>query len=97
MAFLKAHEIHFELAWKMLPVLFEHPNMDMESILTTIRFKKRTKDEITAPVGFLKDKYREVGRNKTPEDEANWVMGELRAQAEGNLPLNELKRIVLSV
>jgi glutamyl-tRNA(Gln) amidotransferase subunit E len=97
LAFLKSQDIIHELAWKMLPILYEHPNMDFESILTTIRFKKKKKEEVIAPIRFLKEKYKEVGRNKLPEEEANWVMGEMRKQAEGNMPLNELKKIVLSV
>ena len=32
-AFLHSQNIHYELAWKMLPILYEHPNMDFESIL----------------------------------------------------------------
>lgn len=93
--FLHNNQIHYELAWQMLPELYQHPNMEMESILTTLRFKKRTRDEIMAPIGFLKDKYREVGRDKSPENEANWVMGQLKKQAVGNVALADLKKQIL--
>jgi glutamyl-tRNA(Gln) amidotransferase subunit E len=96
LAFLKQQGIHYELAWQMLPELYMHPNMDIDSILTILRYKKRSKEEITAPIGFLKDKYKEIGRIKDKENEANWVMGQLRTQAEGNIPLSELKKIILS-
>jgi glutamyl-tRNA(Gln) amidotransferase subunit E len=68
--------------------------MDFESILNLLKFKKRTKEEITAPIKFLKEKYKEIGKKLTEEATVNWVMGELHNQAIGNMDLKELYEIV---
>lgn len=89
--FIKKKGLDLNIAFEMLQLLIEHPNMEFESVLTSIKFRKRKKEEVVAPVGFLVDKFREIGRNKTPENEINWVMGELRKQAIGNMSLSELR------
>ncbi len=38
--YMQARKIEFDLAEKMLPILFEHPKMDFDSILESIKFKK---------------------------------------------------------
>ena len=65
--------------------------MDFESVLINMKFKKRSKEQLLAPIGFLKEKYKEIGINKTQKAEIDWVMGQLRKQAVGNMNLNELK------
>ena len=79
------------IAREMLPIVYEHPQMDFDSVLASFRFKKRSKEELLAPIGFLKEKYKEIGKKKTNTAEIDWVMGQLRKQAVGNMNLNVLK------
>ena len=93
--FIFAEGLNINIANKMLPEVYEHPQMQFSSVLTNINFKPRTKESLLAPVGFLKDKYKEIGIKQTIKAETDWVMGELRKQALGNIDLNNLKKAIL--
>jgi glutamyl-tRNA(Gln) amidotransferase subunit E len=75
----------------MLPVMYEHPKMDFDSILATLKFKKRSKEEIIDLIDLLVDKFNKTARQKTRENAHNWIMGQLRPDAEGNICLTELQ------
>lgn len=92
--FLDEQGLKPELANVMLPIVYEHPLMDFDSVLTTIHFKKKTPEEIIAPVNFLKEKFKETCNGYTMENETNWVMGEIRKHAIGNMNLKELHDII---
>jgi len=70
--------------------------MELSSVLAEMKYKKRSKSELIAPIGFLKEKYKEIGNNKSAETETDWVMGELRKQALGNIDLIELRKEILN-
>jgi glutamyl-tRNA(Gln) amidotransferase subunit E len=69
-----------------------HPKMDFESVLISIGFKKIKKEDILAKAEFLNAKFKEIGRIHTPETRINWIMGELRKVALGNVDLTELSK-----
>lgn len=93
--FVKDRKLVHNILFPMLPIIFEQPQMEFNSVLTDIRYKTHSKDEIMAPVEFLREKYKEIGRKQNIEAENNWIMGELRNRATGNLDftslMNELK------
>jgi len=82
------------LMQRMLPVVFEHPKMDFHSVLTTIKFKRYSHEDILSKIDFLVRKFEPIGRNKTRNNTINWIMGQLRPMAEGNISLTELSRAV---
>ena len=88
--FLLNENIDIELGAKMLPVLFVHPKIEFESVLTLIKFKKFDKNTIISKIPFLINKYKQIGRLKTEKAEKNWIMGELRKTALGNYNLKQL-------
>lgn len=91
-AFLVKEHIQIQLAEKMLPELMQHPKMDFASILNTINFKRVTKEDILAKVPILKDKFA-LGKEVISEkDQKNWVMGEIRNIALGNVDLVALSK-----
>ncbi len=92
--YVKENNIHIALLKQMLPVVFQHPKMDFESVLVNLKFKKLTKDEITSKISFLKQKFDTIKMSEKPEAKVNWVMGELRKIATGNIELDVLKKIV---
>ena len=92
--FLKQENLEFHLAKLMLPHIYEYPNMDFQSVLTSIGFKRKTSAELLAPVDYLIEKFREI---KTSKDDSNaivvnWVLGQLHKQAIGNVCLKELRK-----
>lgn len=88
--FIKEKELSPEIAWLMLPQVYEHPKMDFESVLTSIKFKKITKEELLGKLGFLKKKFAEIRYSDNPGNEKDWIMGQLRRSAIGNVELTEL-------
>ncbi len=88
--YLQQQNIDPELAKYMLPVVYEFPKLDFESVLTSIKFKRLEKKEILSMIPFLKSKFEEIGRSKKKHNELNWIMGELRKAAIGNMALTEL-------
>lgn len=89
-AFLKKEKLDLILAKEMLPLMLEYPKMDFASILEEINFKKVAKPEILDKVPILIDKFNEDGKNPDSRDLVNWVMGQLRKLAIGNMNLTEL-------
>ena len=94
--FLKFNNLELELAKYILVELYKHPKMDYRSILETIGFKRKTKEEIAAQIPFLKQKFEETARVNTRENRNNWIMGQLRKTALGNIKLSELKNLINS-
>jgi glutamyl-tRNA(Gln) amidotransferase subunit E len=92
-SFLNKNGITHELAEKMLPEMIVHPKMDYDSILTSINFKKYSKEEILSKLQVLHDKFAESKDGDISEtDLKNWVMGSLRNIAIGNVNLTELSK-----
>ena len=92
--FLHRNDLHENLAKKMLPMVYQYPKMDFESILTSIKFKKRTIEELVAPVDYLLEKFREIKISDKEEVTTQWIMGQLHKQAIGNISLGELKEMI---
>jgi glutamyl-tRNA(Gln) amidotransferase subunit E len=93
--FLKEEKLEPELAKEMLPFLLKHPKMDFTSVLNEMNFKRKSKKEIISNIAVLNEKFRN-GKEKQEieEDRVNWVMGQLRKQAVGNISLAELSEEV---
>ena len=78
------------LALKILPIVYEHPKMDFDSVLTSIKFRKINKNDILSNIGFLKSKFQKIKISGSPENEIDWIMGQLRNMSIGNINLSEL-------
>ncbi len=94
--YLLDNKIELELARFMLPVVYEFPKMDFDSVLESIKFKKIHKDEILSRIPFLRKKFAEVRISDKPENEVKWIMGQLYKTAVGNIKPSELNKAVES-
>jgi len=93
--FLVAQNLELDLAKVMLPVAFEHPQMDFESVLSIINFKRISKDEIISKIPYLNEKFAQTAYNKdNQEARVRWVMGQLHTAAIGNMSMKELEATV---
>ena len=92
--FIKDEKLDIQIAKRILPVIYEHPQIDFESALVTIQFKRIDKKEIISTISLLKNKFNTIRRKKEVEVEKNWIMGELRKSAIGNIALNELSKVI---
>ncbi len=90
--YIKERELVAGIAKFMIPIIYEFPDMQFSSVLTSIHFRHRALDEVMAPVEFLYEKYTE----NTPKPDAstaiNWLMGQVHRQALGNVTLAELSQ-----
>ena len=94
--YLQQQNIDIELAKRMLPVVYEFPKLDFDSVLESINFKKIPKEKILSHIPFLKKKFAEIRRSDKIQNEGNWLMGELRNEATGNLSLKELSEKIIN-
>ncbi len=88
--YLLKNNIEPRIAKIMLPVIYKHPNMQFESVLTSLKFKKRTKEELYAPIDFLISKFKEINKKDNEDNMPKWVMGQMQSMALGNIELKEL-------
>jgi glutamyl-tRNA(Gln) amidotransferase subunit E len=88
--FLKEKGLDYALARKMLPIVYKHPKMDFESVLTSMKFKSINREEIFSHIPFLKKKFADIRYSKGEGMEVSWIMGQLRKMAIGNICLKEL-------
>ncbi len=92
LAFLKSKNLDPAIAKKMLWIVYQHPERELESILKEVNFKVVSRDEILQKIPAIVTEYREVKRSTKEEAEINWVMGEIRKSALGNISLTKLSR-----
>jgi glutamyl-tRNA(Gln) amidotransferase subunit E len=79
---------------EMLPVVYQYPNMDFDSILTTIEYRPLSREEILEHIPVLKEKFKEISKSDRQSAMVLWVMGQLRPLALGNMDLKELREQV---
>jgi glutamyl-tRNA(Gln) amidotransferase subunit E len=89
-AFIHEQKLEKDIIKTMLPVIYQHPNMDFQSVLTTINFKKLDRKEILSPLPFLKEKFQKIKTSKDPDAAVRWIAGNLRKLALGNMPMREV-------
>lgn len=92
--YLKENSIDYQMAHYMIPIVYEHPKMDFDSVLEIINFKKISKESILSHIPFLKEKFKETAMNPNKKNETNWIMGELKGVAVGNINLSELSKLI---
>jgi len=90
-AFISKKKLLPSVAKVMLPVIYEHPDMEFGSVLTAIDFRKYTMNEIVDQVDFLYKKFLQIRYSETEKAAIDWLMGQLHRQALGNIELTELK------
>lgn len=86
--------LDIQLSKRMLPVVYQHPKMDFDSILTSINFRTVPKEEIVSKIPFLKQKFNDIKVSDKDEVAKHWIMGELRKTAIGNIAPTELAKAI---
>lgn len=87
---IKNNKLEFNIIPLILKEFYMHPKMDCDSILQSVGFKRRSKQEILDKIPYLNQKFEEIKRSDKEIDRLNWVMGQLRKIAMGNISFNEL-------
>ena len=92
--FIRDKKLTWEIAREMLPLVYEHPNVEFESALAMINYQLKTEEEILENLPILKSKFNEIKISKDPGASLRWIMGQLRKPAIGNIPLKDLYQMV---
>ncbi|MDR1459507.1 MAG: hypothetical protein LBI60_04770, partial [Bacteroidales bacterium] len=93
-AFLKQKQLEVRIAPTILHQMFLHPQMDFESILSELNFKKISKEEILDKTKRLQDEFSPKRKNTDQSDKINSMMGKLRSISEGNMSLSALAKLI---
>lgn len=93
-SFITQQKMDIMIAKAMLPIIMEYPNMDMASVLTSLKFRKRSRETLVAPVEFLIEKFKEIRNSGEDKATRDWLMGQIRNQALGNISLAGLSQLV---
>lgn len=89
---IKKLKLDRDIIKPMLPIIYEHPKMDIDSILTVLNFAKKDKNTVLANLDFLKRKFESIRHTQGKDAEIKWLMGQLRVNALGNISLKALKQ-----
>ena len=93
LAFIKQNQYASQLAYLLLKELYQHPGMDFQSILHSLKFQPKSKDEIINAAQLLKTKFL-CKKEKKKNLKSNWIMGNIRPHAIGNIELNEVYKLI---
>ncbi len=88
--FIWEQKLEKEIVKVMLPVVFANPNMDFQSVLTTVEFQELSPDQVLAPLPVLQEKFRTIATSKDPAASGRWIAGNLRKRALGNMPMRDV-------
>lgn len=91
--FLKNNHYTLQLAYPILKEMYLHPEMDFQSILNTMKFQTKTKDEIIHVIELLKKKFIPKKERKS-KLKVHWIMGNVRSLAIGNIDLTEVRQLI---
>jgi len=93
LAFIKQHHYTSQLAYLLLKELYQHPGMDFQSILNSLKFEPKSKEDIINSAQLLKTKF-VPKKEKKKGLKLNWIMGNIRQHAIGNIELNEVYQLI---
>lgn len=94
--FITVHkkELHKDILKELIKALAETNTDSLNSLLQTIEFKSRTKNDITSKIQSLQNTFHKISKTDNKPAEINWIMGQLRNKAIGNMDLKELRSVV---
>lgn len=93
LAFIKQHHYTSQLAYLLLKELYQHPGMDFQSILHSLKFQPKSKNDIINAAQLLKTKFTPK-KEKKKSLKINWIMGNIRPHALGNVELKEVFELI---
>jgi glutamyl-tRNA(Gln) amidotransferase subunit E len=92
--FIRQNKLEKEILKDMLPVVYQYPHMDFDSILDAVEFRRMSEKEILSNIPVLKEKFKEIAHSNDNTAAVLWIMGRLRPLAKGNTDLAKLRKKV---
>ena len=95
-AFLKKEGLDKAIAADMLKLMFEQPKADFPELLKLTGYRKVSKEEILACLKNNANAFKPMRSRTTAEDKRNSLLGQVRAQALGNLSMTTLAQEIIN-
>lgn len=87
--FINDQGLTLQISHVLIKELYLHPEMDFQSILQSLKFQPRKKEEIISSIKLLQAKF--IPKNdKKAHLKTHWIMGKIRNQTIGNVLLEEI-------
>ncbi len=95
--FVEQEGLHWNVIPQMLRELYPHPNMELDSVLTAVGYRKLEQEDLVGQIPSLATQFEEIRLHDNPDGSVDWIMGQLRLPALGNMDLKELRNRVVEV
>ena len=95
--YIKEKNLAYDIIEKMLPILYEQPKMEFDSILHLAEYQEANEKEILEMIPSLRKIFPKIDVSNNDEAEFHWIMGNLRKQALGNVSLSKLAEKVKKI
>jgi glutamyl-tRNA(Gln) amidotransferase subunit E len=92
--FVVSKSLDKDIIKHLLPLVHMHQELDMPSILTISDYKSFTEEEVIEKIPDLQKRFALGGARSDQTAEIDWLMGQLRIVAVGNVSLNKLRTFV---
>ncbi len=96
-AFAQKHNFGEDMIHTILPVLYRNPHLSPDAVIQLMGWSVVPSEEIHARIPQLHDEFERIHTSPDPTARTRWIMGQLRSQAVGNVPLAELRSHVDNV
>ncbi len=93
---VRAKKLETDIIDRLLPLVYQHPKMDFESLLISIRYKPFSQQEILEDVPFLMKRFAARRKNDNKDALVHWLMGQLRDKALGNISMADLRHLLIN-
>lgn len=93
-AFLKQKSIDQAIAADMLKLMFAYPKATNEELLQKTGYRKISKQEIIALTDSCSAEFKPMRRRTNLSDKKNSLIGKVRSEAIGNIPMKELSECI---
>ncbi len=90
--FIRKKKLKRDIIKSMLPIVYQHPESDFDSVLKILKYRNKSEKEILSILPALNDKFNNIKTSKAPGARERWLMGQLRPVALGNIELNTLRK-----
>jgi glutamyl-tRNA(Gln) amidotransferase subunit E len=89
--FVSERQLDPAIVRELLPIVYATPTIENEQALARLNYEKSDMEQIVAQLPGLVKVFRRHRRSKHPEAIIDWLMGQLRPRAIGNVRLKELR------
>lgn len=92
-AFISKKKLSREILYDLLSIVYRHPDIEFEKALNRVGYKPYDRRGLAARIRELHGSFVRNRRCADPNAPVHWIMGRLRAEAIGNLPLKDVRTL----